>query len=307
MVQAGFPKIWPNAVLTSVIVLVLSSLALAQDTKIEGIVLDRGNQPLKDVKILFVNAEGGQKFTAKSNKEGKFMKVGMPPGRYRVRAELEGYLPLETDFEQKIESRDRLKVTLDKVPPRLDEDPDIAEGTRLFQEGKFKEALPFFQKAVEKFPASFEPNYNLGLAYLRADLLDEAITCFTKLQGLKPGQVEVYLALGESYFMKGENDAALAAFAKAKEMQPENAGVYYSIGIIHYKNDRVDEAIQNFTIAKNMDPQFAAAYYQLGLAFLKKGDMKSAAENLEKYLNLAPDSPQSAQVKALLESLKKER
>jgi Tfp pilus assembly protein PilF len=107
--------------------------------------------------------------------------------------------------------------------------------------------------------------------------------------------------------MKGENDAALAAFAKAKEMQPENAGVYYSIGIIHYKNDRVDEAIQNFTIAKNMDPQFAAAYYQLGLAFLKKGDMKSAAENLEKYLNLAPDSPQSAQVKALLESLKKER
>jgi len=55
-----------------------------------------------------------------------------------------------------------------------------------------------------------------------------------------------------------------------------------------------------------MDPKFAAAYYQLGLAFIKKGDNRGAIENFEKYLGLAPDSPQSAQVKTILETLKKQ-
>ena len=55
-----------------------------------------------------------------------------------------------------------------------------------------------------------------------------------------------------------------------------------------------------------MDPNFAAAYYQLGLAFLRKGDNQGAIENFEKFLGLAPDSPQSTQVKTILETLKKQ-
>lgn len=295
-----------NTFILVALIFSVSSDSLAQDTVVEGVVLNRDGQPLKDVKIVFVSVEGGHKFTAKSSKEGRFMKVGMPDGRYVVRAELEGYLPLETDFVQKIDSKDRLNLTLDKIPPRIDEDGDLIEGTRLFQEGKFKEAIPCFQKTVEKFPVSFEASYNLGLAFLRAGRLDDAISCFKKLKELKPGLVEIYLALGESHFIKGDNEEALANFAKAIELQPENAEIYYNIGIIHYKNDRVDEAIQNFTVAKDMDPKFAAAYYQLGLAFLKKNDKKGALENFEKYIDLAPDSPQSAQVKAVLETLKKE-
>jgi len=295
-----------HALLLATLVFILAVTSLAQDTVLEGVVLDRDGRPLPDVKIVFVDSEGGQKFTAKSDKKGQFMRVGMPAGRYLVKAELEGYVPLETDFVLKFDSKDKLKLTLDKVPPKISEDADLAEGTRLFQEGKFKESLPFFQQAVEKFPANFEANYNLGLACLRAGLTDEAIASFEKLRELKPDLVEVHLALGESYFIKGEGEKALAVFAKALELQPENAEIYYNIGIIQYKGDKLDEAIQNFTVAKEMDPKFAAAYYQLGLAFLRKGDNPGAIENFEKYLVLAPDSPQSAQVKTILETLKKQ-
>jgi tetratricopeptide (TPR) repeat protein len=295
-----------NAVLLAALIFISAGYSLAQDTVVEGVVLDRDGQPLKDVQIVFVDRQGGQKFTAKSDKKGKFMRVGMPTGHYLVKAELEGYLPLETDFVLKFDAREKLNLTLDKVPPKISEDADLAEGTRLFQEGKFKESLPFFQRAAEKFPTSFEANYNLGLAYLRASLLDEAISSFNKLKELKPDQVEVYLALGESYFIKGEDEEALSVFAKALELQPENAEIYYNIAIIQYKADKLDEAIQNFTVARDMDPKFAATYYQLALAFLKKGDNAGAIENFEKYLGLAPDSPQSAQVKTILETLKKE-
>ncbi len=295
-----------NAVLLAAFIICSAGFTPAQDTVLEGIVLDRDGRPLKDVKILFVDSEGGQRFTAKSDKRGQFMRLGMPAGRYLVKAELEGYVPLETDFVLKFDSKDKLKLTLDKIPPKINEDADLVEGTRLFQEGKFKESLPYFQRAVEKFPASFEANYNLGLAYLRAVLLDESIASFEKLKELKPDLVEVHLALGEGYFIKGESEKALAVFARALELQPENAEIYYNIGIILYKGDKLDEAIQNFTTAKGMDPNFAAAYYQLALALLRKGDNQGAIEYFEKFLSLAPDSPQSAQVKTILETLKKQ-
>jgi tetratricopeptide (TPR) repeat protein len=294
-----------NALLLFALGLAFSGHSFAQDTKIEGVVLDRNSQPLKDVKIVFVSIETGQKLTAKSDKNGKFMRVGMPPGRYRVRAELDGHIPLETDFEQKIESQDKLELTMERIPPKINEDADFNEGTRLFREGKFQDALPFFQRAAEKFPASFDAKYNLGLTYLRASLLDDAIASFEKLGELKPDLVEVQLALGESYFIKGDNEKALAVFARALKLQPENAEIYYNIGIIQYKGDKLDEAIRNFTVARDMDPKFFAAYYQLALALLKKGDNAGAIENFEKYLSLAPDSPQSAQVKTVLETLKK--
>ena len=92
-----------NAVLLVSLVLISAGFSLAQETVVEGIVLDRDGQPLKDVKIVFVESDGGLKFTAKSDKKGKFMRVGMPTGRYVVTAELEGYLPLETDFVLKFE------------------------------------------------------------------------------------------------------------------------------------------------------------------------------------------------------------
>gem|GEM_PF-1837376 len=115
----------------------------------------------------------------------------------------------------------------------------------------------------------------------------------------------VFLSIQSQAEGEAEIAGALASFSQALELQPENAEVHYNIGIIHYQHDRVDEAIQHFTAAKGINPTFAAAYYQVGLALLKKGEMEAAVENLEKYLSLAPDSPQSAQVRALLETLKK--
>ncbi len=278
---------------------------LAQQTVVEGIVVDRDENPLKNVKITFTDRDRGTKFTLKSNKKGKFMKVGIPPSHYIITVQMEGYFPLESEFKVDFGSNSGVKLIMEKIPPKVEQDPKLTEGAQLFQQGKYEEAIILFQKVIEKDPNNVDANYNLALSLLRSGKQDEAIALLEKVKEMKPGMVETYLALGECYFNKGENDKAVSHFERALEMEPNNAEVYYNLGIIHYKNDRTDDAIKNFLTSKNLDPEFAPTYYQLGLAYIKKGEIDKAIQNLEMFLEVDPDSPQAPQVRNILDSLKK--
>jgi tetratricopeptide (TPR) repeat protein len=278
---------------------------LAQQTVVEGIIVDREGSPLKNVKIVFTDRDRGTKFTLKSNKKGKFMKVGIPPSLYVISVQLEGYLPLESEFKVDIGRNSSLKLVMEKIPTQVERDPNLTEGVQLFQQGKYEEAITLFQKVIEKDPDSVEAHYNLALSLLRSGKQEEAITLFEKVKEMKPDMMETYIALGECYFNKGENDKAVSHFEKALELEPNNAEVYYNLGIIHYKNDRTDDAVKNFITSKSLDPEFAPTYYQLGLAYVKMGEMEKAIQNLEAFLEKAPDSPQAPQVRNILESLKK--
>jgi Flp pilus assembly protein TadD len=281
-------------------------LSLAQQSVVGGMVVDRDENPLKNVKIVFTDKDRGTKFTMKSDKNGKFMKVGIPPALYVISVDVEGYYPLESEYRVNIGSNKGLKLILEKVPPKVEQVPDITEGTRLFQEEKFSEAILAFQKALEKLPDSVDANYGLALSLLRSGKVDEAISYFEKVRELRPEMVEVYLALGESYFKKGENDKALTYFHKALELEPNNAEIYYNIGIILYQNDQTEEAIKNFSTSKSLDPKYAPTWYELGICYIKKGETDKAIHNLERFLEMEPDSPLAPQVKNILEALKKQ-
>ena len=280
-------------------------LSLAQESVIEGTVVDGQGNPLKNVKIVFTDKSLGNKFSVKSNKEGRFMRVGIPPGQYIISIEQDAYYPLNSEFTVDTSGNKGVKLIFEKAQAKVEQDPGIAEGTRFFQAGQFEEAIAAFQRVIDRSPDNVDANYGLALSLLRTGQLDEAIGYLEKVKELKPDLLEVYLGLGESYFKKGQNDRALSHFDKALKLQPGNAEAYYNIGIIYYKNNETEKAIQNFLTSKSIKPEFAVAYYQLALAHIKQGQMAEAVENLEKYLELQPDSTLADQVKALIAQIKK--
>jgi len=298
------PFIWIMLLFLAFMVLPVGNSA--QQTVVEGIVIDREGSPLKNVNIIFTDKDRGTKFTLKSNKQGKFMKVGIPPALYVITVQMEGYFLLESEFKVDIGRNSGLKLVMEKIPPKVEQDHNLTEGVQLFQQGKYEEAIALFQKVIEKDPDNVDAHYSLALSLLRSGKQDEAIALLEKVKEMKPDMMETYLALGECYFNKGENDKAVSYFEKALEIEPNNAEVYYNLGIIHYKNDRTDDAVKNFITSKSLDPGYAPTYYQLGLAYIKKGEMDKAIQNLEMFLEKDPDSPQAPQVKNILESLKKQ-
>jgi len=282
----------------------ISSL-FSQESIIKGRVTDKQNNPLANVQITLLDVSRGTKFTLKTKKDGSFFKVGIPPAAYKVNLTLEGYYPFDSQLRVDIGQEQVLNFTLEKIPPKIGDDPDFKEGMKYFEAGNLEAAINSFRKAVEKIPESIEANYNLAICYLRLEKVEEAINQLEKIIALRKDIPELYLALGEAYFKRGENEKAVTSFKQALELQPDNYRIFYDLGIIYYKNDQLTEAIASFDKAIALNPQFSSAYYQEGLAFIKQGDYPRAIEALEKFLQLEPEAREAPQVKVILEELKK--
>lgn len=284
--------------------LLLFPLFIRAQQSVEGVVVDNEGNPIKNVQIVFIDKERGTKFTVKSDKSGRFVKVGIPPAFYIISVEHEGYYPLESEFKVVIGRNQPMRLILEKKPLQVEIDPDIDLGGKLYEEGNYREAEIAFRRALERDPDSVDANYGLALSLMRLDKIDEAIVLLEKIKQKNENMIEVYLALGECYFLKQETDNALSCFNRALEIEPDNPEVFYNIGIIHYQNGQMNEAIQNFLSSKNLDPQFAAAYYQLGLSYIRNGETEKAVESLEEFLRLEPDTALAAQVEDILKELK---
>ena len=277
----------------------------AQNVVIRGAVTDQEGNPLKDVQIRLEDPSRGLKFDLKSNKKGNFMKVGIPFATYRITAELQGYFPFDSQIHPKMGAEEQIIIKLTKIPPRLDEDKDFAEGSDFFSKQQYEEAIVSFERVVEKFPDNFEGFYNLGLSHLRAGHIDEAIGIFEKSAKLNPDSFESYQALGESYFQKGESEKAAETLAHAVDLQPENPMSHYNLGLAYDKMDRTNEALQAYQKAIALKPDLSAPYYQAALASIRLENYKGAIAYFEKFLDLEPDAPEASQVKTMIEELKK--
>ena len=296
--------IFPVSILLALL-LSIPYLNFAQDTVIKGVVTDTEGNPIKNAKVTFLDPSRGLRFEIRSDKKGNFIKVGIPPSFYRISAECEGYYPLQSQVRLRFGMTEKISIKLTKIPPKIEDDADLSKGIEFFKQGKYDDAIVYFEKVIEKFPSSVSAYYNLGLCYLRKGDIDQAIASTEKAIELDPEAIEAYFALGECYFNKGETEKAMNSFAQAIKLQPDNPRAHYNIGIVYYKHDRLDEALASFDKTIELNSKFSSAYYQAALACIKKGDFKKAIDYFESFLKLEPNAPESVQVKTMIEELKK--
>jgi superkiller protein 3 len=282
------------------------NLKSGQQSVISGTVRNKEGKPLVNANVSFIDQQRGAKFSVKTNKKGKFIRVGIPPAIYNISVEYKGYFPFKTQFRISLGKQEKLTITLEKIPPKIGEDKDFINGINQFKQGHYREACELFEKAAQKFPENFEAFFNLGLSYFNSEKIDDAITSLEKAVKLKSDIAEVHFALGECYYHKENNkDKAIEAFSNVLKLQPNNAKAYYNLGITHYKYDEMEEAMNAFEKSMDLDPEYSSAYYQAGLASIKMGNIEKGVQYLEEFLRLNPDAPTNDQVKAIIQELKK--
>ena len=146
-------------------------------------------------------------------------------------------------------------------------------------------------------------------AYKKADTLDKAAA--------KPNTAEdgvVLNQLGNAYGKSGKFDEAMAAFDDAAKTDPTGAGRYYkNEAVILFNSGKNDEALAAADKSIAADPTVATSYFIKGQALVAKStfDAKTnkmtpppgCIEAYQKFLELAPNDPNAAQVKEVLASL----
>jgi tetratricopeptide (TPR) repeat protein len=278
----------------------------AQETVIQGFVTDEEGKPVKDARLTFSDPERGLKFVLKTDKNGKFIKVGIPPTTYKISIESEGFLTLESETRIRFGTRETLEIKLKKQLSVPDKDEDMTAGSELFRAGKFDEAADRFRKVIERYPTQYEGYFNLGLALLKKGEADAAITALEKAAEVNPQSVDSLFALGECYFAKGETEKAEQSFSRAIALNPESPLAHYNLGLVFYKLGKNEEALAAFERSIALKPDNASAHYQAGLAAIRLQSYDKAVKSFEEFLKLEPNAPEAGQVRTMIEELKKQ-
>ena len=146
-------------------------------------------------------------------------------------------------------------------------------------------------------------------AYKKAIALDSAAA--------KPnpaGLAADYNQLGNAETAIGKNDEATAAFNSAATTDPAKAGMYYkNAAAVLYNAGQMDAAAAAADKAIAADPNATIAYFIKGQALVTKSTVDPKTNKLtappgcveayQKFLQMAPNDPNAAQVKAVLASL----
>jgi tetratricopeptide (TPR) repeat protein len=165
------------------------------------------------------------------------------------------------------------------------------EADRAAKKQKFTEAATSFGKAIELANASTDPK---GKSLLGNHL---------------EGQAKAFEGAGEPDKAATSYEAAAKFYLSQTPPNNKQAAIeYFNMGAVYTNANKGDEAIKAFDRTLELDPEKAEAYFYKGSAMLAKGELKDGKliapegtdEALNKYLELKPDGPLSADAKAML-------
>ena len=168
---------------------------------------------------------------------------------------------------------------------------EIEEALRIFnrakylhQTGKYREAIPEYQRAArldKENPFIF--NY-MGLAYLAVGQHEAARKAFEKALKLNPNLTDVHNNLGVLYSETGKREKAFKEFALVVRDPsfPTPEKPLYNLGELYLREGNLELALMHFQRAVEKNPRFFMGYRGLGKVYTALGEIDSAIESFGK-------------------------
>ena len=138
-------------------------------------------------------------------------------------------------------------------------------GTSLYNQGKYSEALQSFNNALEFDTRSPQIWYNKGNALYSQGKYDEALKAYDKVVELDPQYTDAWFAKGKALYYQRKYDEAILACDKVIELNPQDADAWNiknkalnALGITVEANQALDKATRS-------DPNKVQTGYDKGL------------------------------------------
>ncbi len=303
-------------------VLAFTSPALAQTGQVRGKVVDAQNKPVEGARVTMTQQEGqNRKFEVKTNRNGEYMQIGMPPGMYAIQAEKDKLAqaftvkvsigdPTEVNFMLKPGSgaATMTKEEADKKVKGLQE--KFGQAHALSEQGKFDEAIALYNEVLTDVPKCFECYVNIGGVHTRKKDWAAAEEAYKKALEIKTDSPEPYNGLANVYNAQQKFKEAAAASAEASKLAAAvpgggaSANILYNQGAIAWTANDFAKAKEHFEAAIKADPNYAEAHFMLGKVNLNLGKLPEAVAAFQTYVKLAPSGPNAKEAQTFIDQLK---
>jgi tetratricopeptide (TPR) repeat protein len=119
------------------------------------------------------------------------------------------------------------------------------------------------------------------------------------------GNVNAWIALGNSQMDAQRFAEAIISYQRALDLDPKNADVRVDMGTCYRGVGQPEKAIEEYKKASKYDPKHAMTYMNSGVVYAYDLNKKAEAiRSFEKYLELAPNAPNAADIRQQIQQLK---
>jgi len=159
---------------------------------------------------------------------------------------------------------------------------DILEiGSRLMDSFKYDEAIAYFAKAIELYPADPRAYDLKGISFFRQLKIDEAIAEINKALACDPAFHLAFFHLAELYTEQGDFKSADNYCAKALEIAPDNERYLTTWAYIKLLAKEDEQCISICSHLLNFNPADIYAREYRANAYLNKKEFKQAIADYE--------------------------
>jgi predicted AlkP superfamily phosphohydrolase/phosphomutase/Tfp pilus assembly protein PilF len=166
-------------------------------------------------------------------------------------------------------------------------------GVQLKAQGKSKEAIEAFQKAVEINPGRPTPYLNMAIAMFDKQQYSAAEDAFMNaVQHGLPNAERYFIDFAALYRQNNLTTRAILLLQKGKQLFPTSYSIAANLGSALLQADRYSEGVPELERALGMQPSSTLVLNDLGLVYVKKNDYGRALDYWNRSLSIEPHQPQ---------------
>lgn len=297
----------------ALIFIFISLATLGQDWRgkgrLTGVVLTEDGKPIEGCKVILSSPRFTSSLEFLTDKKGEWKAAMIRGGEWNIDFIAEGYEIEKISIEvSEVLKGKPIEIRLKRTEKRVVTEKVsglLAAGNKLFNQGKYQEALEEFEKISAENPLFYQIHLNIGNCHYELGDIEKAIEHYQIVLENDPHSSDALISLGNIYLEKGDLEKGLSYIRQIKEEEISNPLTFYNIGTLFFNKGNTDLAIEYYAKAIESDPNLSDAYYQIALCYVQKNNKEKAIANFEKFLEIQPDSPKVENVKCMIEYLKK--
>jgi Tfp pilus assembly protein PilF len=294
-----------------VVVLLTAAPVLAQDWRgmgrLAGRVTDESGAPIDGVAVKGHRAESQGGPETKTNKKGEWTFAGINNGQWDVDFEKPGYETFKTSvavLENSPNPPMNVKLKKAAVDPNTQIKEDLAKAGALMQQQKYAEARAIYQDILTKHPEAYQVEPYIARTYYGEHQIDAAIEHLRNALAKDPNNAEVKLLLAHLLEEQGSTEESRQIIASIDESKITDPATLLNVGIGLLNQKKPADALTWFDKAVTRFPQSADGYYYRGITELQLEKTNAAKADLTKFLEMAPNAPEAATARGILEKIK---
>jgi len=296
---------------TAAIVVLCAASAFAQDWRgmgrLAGKVTDEAGAPIEGaiVKGHRAESEGGPE--AKTNKKGEWTLAGIANGQWDVDIEKPGFEPFRTTIgvvEASMNPPMNVKLKKAPVDPNAAIRDEVAKAAALVQQQKYAEARAIYEDILKKHPEAYQVEPYIARTYYAEHQLEPAIEHLRNAVAKEPDNAEYKILLAHLLAEKGDAEESRQVIASVDDSKIKDPATLLNIGIGLLNEKKPADALTWFDKTVTRFPDRADAYYYRGITELQLEKTDAAKADLEKFVAMAPNAPEAATAKGILEKIR---